>query len=65
MEIYEPREDSFLLEKYVVKYTKPGYIVLDMGTGSGIQADAASKKAKKVIAADINPGAIPAIICPS
>ena len=51
--IYKPREDSKLLEKYVRKYSKS--IVLDIGTGSGIQAITAakSKKVKKVIATDI------------
>jgi len=50
--IYQPREDSFLLKKYVSRYSKG--IVLDMGTGSGIQAEEAAKKANKVIAVDIN-----------
>ena len=55
---YKPREDSILLEKYVGKYSKG--IVLDMGTGSGIQAMTAakSKRVKKVIAADIQKSAI-------
>jgi release factor glutamine methyltransferase len=58
MSIYEPREDSILLEKYVKKYSK-GY-VLDVGTGSGIQAKAAasSKKVKDVIATDIQEAVI-------
>ena len=47
--IYEPAEDSFLLQKYVKKYAKGK--VLDMGTGSGIQAEAA----KDVLAVDVNP----------
>ena len=50
--IYEPREDSYLLQKYVLKYAKGK--VLDMGTGSGIQAETAMKKTKDVLAADIN-----------
>lgn len=58
MEIYEPAEDSFLLQKYVKKYSKG--IVLDMGTGSGIQAEEAakSKKVVKVFGVDINEDAI-------
>jgi len=58
MEIYEPAEDSFLLQKYVKKYAKG--IALDMGTGSGIQAEtaASSKKVVKVFAVDINEEAI-------
>lgn len=52
--IYEPAEDSFLLEKVVRKYSK-GKKVLDVGTGSGIQAEAAlSFGAKKVLAIDID-----------
>jgi release factor glutamine methyltransferase len=55
-EIYEPEADSFLLEKYVKKFAK-GH-VLDIGTGSGIQAKAAALKADSVIAIDINQKAI-------
>ena len=50
--IYEPREDSFLLQKYVEKYS--GGKVLDIGTGSGIQALTAMKKTKDVLAVDID-----------
>lgn len=50
--MYEPKEDSFLLQKYVKKYAKGS--VLDLGTGSGIQAITALKTAKKVTASDIN-----------
>lgn len=51
--IYEPREDSELLAKYVKKYAFGN--VLDMGTGSGIQALTAAKKnaVKSVLAADV------------
>jgi release factor glutamine methyltransferase len=54
MDIYEPAEDSFLLKKHISKHTKG--IVLDMGTGSGIQAEEAakSKKVVKVFGVDIN-----------
>jgi len=51
--IYEPREDSDLLKKWVKKLVKGK--VLDMGTGSGVQALAALEKTKDVLAADINP----------
>lgn len=54
--IYEPREDSYLLEKYVKKYAEGK--VLDMGTGSGILALAALEKAKEVLAVDINEDAV-------
>jgi len=51
--IYEPREDSELLAKYVKKFAFGN--VLDIGTGSAIQAITAAKKkdVKNVIAADI------------
>ena len=54
MNYYEPREDSYLLQKFVKKHAIG--IVLDLGTGLGIQAITASKnkKVKKVLAADIN-----------
>ena len=56
MEIYQPREDSILLERNVKKYAKGR--VLDVGTGSGIQAAAALEKADEVIGVDINPAAV-------
>ncbi|MBR9700177.1 hypothetical protein GOV09_06995 [Candidatus Woesearchaeota archaeon] len=55
-EVYEAREDSHLLEKYVMEFAHG--ICLDMGTGSGIQAMAASKKADFVIATDVNQKAL-------
>tara|TARA_Y100000310_G_scaffold345268_1_gene463288 strand:+ start:43879 stop:45066 length:1188 start_codon:yes stop_codon:yes gene_type:complete len=56
--IYEPSDDSFLLQKHVKKLATG--LVLDMGTGSAIQANTAAKKTsvKKVIAIDIQKGVI-------
>lgn len=54
--VYEPREDSWLLAEIVKKKARGR--VLDMGTGSGIQAIVSSKNAKEIIATDINPYAI-------
>tara|TARA_Y100000310_G_scaffold345226_1_gene462889 strand:+ start:7939 stop:9138 length:1200 start_codon:yes stop_codon:yes gene_type:complete len=58
MNIYEPREDSYLLQKQVAKYATG--CVLDVGTGSGIQALTAVKNSnvRDVIAIDINEDAI-------
>jgi len=54
--IYEPREDSFLLQEQVRKFAIGR--VLDMGTGSGVQALAALEKTKDVEACDINQEAV-------
>lgn len=52
--IYEPAEDSYLLEEEVKKRAR-GKKVLDVGTGSGIQARAAhSVGAQEVLAVDIS-----------
>ncbi len=52
--IYTPKEDSYLLEKEVRKYAR-NRRVLDMGSGSGIQAQAALKSGtKSVLCADID-----------
>lgn len=56
--IYQPAEDSYLLEEQVKKLAK-GKSFLDMGAGSGIQSKAAkSVHAKSILAADINPEAV-------
>ncbi len=59
--VYVPREDSFLLEKVVRKFCKENKpkAVLDVGTGTGIQAIAAKLSgAQEVTAVDINPSAV-------
>ncbi|MBI2499625.1 methyltransferase [Candidatus Woesearchaeota archaeon] len=56
--IYEPSEDSFLLLEFVKKTVKEGMEVLDMGTGSGIQAEGAIENKGEVLAADINEEAV-------
>ncbi|MBI2546131.1 methyltransferase [Candidatus Woesearchaeota archaeon] len=57
-EPYEPQEDSFLLQKHVKQLAKS--VVLDMGTGSGIQAVAAASResVRKVLAVDISKDAV-------
>lgn len=58
MDVYLPREDSYLLQKQIRKFVKPDFSVLDMGTGSGIQAIEAARYCKKVLAVDINSEAL-------
>ncbi|MBI4017097.1 MAG: methyltransferase, partial [Candidatus Aenigmarchaeota archaeon] len=56
--VYEPREDSYLLTYQVRKHARGN--VLDIGTGTGIQAKEAASKNNvfHVAAVDINPEAI-------
>jgi HemK-related putative methylase len=54
--VYEPREDSFLIQRNIAKFARG--IVCDMGTGSGILAREAAKQADRVFAVDIDPEAI-------
>lgn len=56
--IYEPREDSFLLQEQVKRHARG--TVLDVGTGSGIQAETAakSKRVKRVVAVDVQKNVI-------
>ena len=56
--VYDPQEDSTMLEKHVRQYAKGK--VLDVGTGSGIQAIAAAqnKNVISVLAADVQKGVV-------
>jgi release factor glutamine methyltransferase len=55
-EVYEPAEDSFLFAENLD--VAEGDVVLDLGTGSGILAVVAAKKASSVLAVDLNPFAV-------
>jgi release factor glutamine methyltransferase len=57
-EFYRPREDSYLLAEHVRSLVQGE--VLDMGTGSGIQAVEAARKpvVSRVVAVDVNPAAV-------
>jgi len=57
-EVYEPREDSFMLADAIEDYAFGS--VLDMGTGTGILAERASDSPKvtNIIGVDVNPAAI-------
>jgi release factor glutamine methyltransferase len=55
-DVYEPAEDSFLFAENL--NVQEGIAVLDLGTGSGILAVLAAKKAGSVVAIDLNPFAI-------
>lgn len=55
-DVYSPAEDSFLLASHVLRRARGK--VLDVGTGSGVQAVLAASKADKVVAVDINEKAL-------
>ncbi|MFV2055043.1 MAG: 50S ribosomal protein L11 methyltransferase [Thiohalomonadales bacterium] len=48
-------QSAILLENTIIEV---GDLVLDVGTGAGVQAIFAAEKAKKVVATDINPAAV-------
>jgi release factor glutamine methyltransferase len=50
--VYEPAEDSILLQKFVKKYSRG--LVLDMGCGSGIQSFSAAPTSSLVVGLDID-----------
>jgi len=58
MDVYQPAEDSYFLQKFVRRFATGR--VLDMGTGSGIQALTAMEvpSVREVVAVDINPKAV-------
>lgn len=59
-DVYRPGEDSYLLASHVRMLVSGE--VLDMGTGSGIQAveAAAKQEVSRVVAVDVNPAAVEA-----
>jgi release factor glutamine methyltransferase len=59
-EVYEPAEDSFLLADYLNDEIRSQDVILDLGTGIGIQAiiSATLKEDIQIIATDINPIAV-------
>ncbi len=55
-DVYEPAEDTFLLAENLA--VNEDDVVLDMGTGCGILAILAAKKARMAVATDLNPHAV-------
>jgi release factor glutamine methyltransferase len=62
MEVYSPAEDSLMFANFLEKYLKKSkqFSYLDMGTGSGILSEVASKflDNENILAVDINPRAV-------
>jgi len=60
--IYQPAEDSYLLQKTIIQFLKnksKNIKILDIGSGSGIQAQTCKKLGfHNILATDINPQAV-------
>ncbi|MBU0979584.1 MAG: methyltransferase [Nanoarchaeota archaeon] len=54
--VYGPREDSYLIQKVIVRFSRGK--VLDMGTGSGILAAEAAETADEVLGVDVDGKAV-------
>jgi len=57
-DVYEPAEDTILIANCLRHVVEEGDRMLDVGTGCGILAVIAAKKAMKVVATDVNPRAV-------
>jgi len=57
-QVYEPADDTYLLLKAACKEVRSTDTVLEVGTGCGVIAKALMKRARCVIATDINPYAV-------
>ena len=58
-DVYEPSDDTYLLLDAFEKIDiDPGFIVLEVGCGTGIVSIALSCWAASVVACDINPHAV-------
>lgn len=57
-DVFKPTPIADLLGSAILKETRPSDRVLDMGTGTGINAILAASVAREVIGVDINPSAV-------
>jgi release factor glutamine methyltransferase len=58
--VYNPAEDSFMSAENLLLERRDS--VLDMGTGCGLLAILAARKARKVVATDVNPAAVRCVL---
>lgn len=57
-EVYEPAEDTHLLLRAALEEVSAEDVVLEMGAGRGLVSKSLVPLARRVIATDINPGAV-------
>lgn len=57
-DIYPPSEDTYLLCDAAVSEARPDDIALEVGTGSGVVAEALAEHVERLVATDINPSAV-------
>ena len=57
-DVYPPSEDTHLLRDAALDDVQPDDVVLEVGTGSGVVAEALAEEALCVVATDLNPDAV-------
>jgi release factor glutamine methyltransferase len=57
-DVYPPSEDTYLLRDAALDDVRSDDVVLEVGTGSGVVAEALAKEARCVVATDVNPDAV-------
>ncbi len=57
LQVYQPEADTYLLLEAARKEVRPGDVILEVGTGSGIISTELAK-VSRVVATDINPHAV-------
>jgi len=57
-EVYPPSGDTYLLREAALDEVRPDDTVLEVGTGSGVVAEALTDEAERVVASDVNPAAV-------
>jgi release factor glutamine methyltransferase len=57
-DVYPPSEDTYLLREAAVEGARPDDTALEVGTGSGVIAEALKGNVENVVATDINPSAV-------
>lgn len=57
-DVYPPSEDSFLLRDAALDEARPDDRALEVGTGSGVVAEALADETRRVVATDVNLAAV-------